>query len=139
MVPQNTETGKSEFGVASLLEGATVVQASAPAGHDLEAGALRIDRPVASSLAHELGHAAAGVGDNEDEQKQPGLSLPKNEPSIMNSFPFFRSLSFGGASTNCSSSSGPVTTTTTQAFCGRLLNGFSCDNSTSQSPLDYTE
>jgi hypothetical protein len=138
-IPQNTETGKSLFGIASATEGAAIVQASSD---DLEAGPLEIDRPVASSLAHELGHAAAGVSDDLAELPRPGVpALPNSAtPSLMNTFPYFRTLDLAkGGVIDCnlnSLGSGPQTSNS----CSRLLSGFSCQNSVpSNVPLDFTE
>lgn len=104
---------------------------------DLEAGALMVDRPVVSSLTHELLHVAAGVQDVVGEEPIPNRpALPAaGAPSAMNSFPYFRSLQIAPSSVDdCSG----VPVANTDAICGRILNGYTCAGTGSFS-FDYTE
>lgn len=147
-IPQDTETGISQFAQAffqvqlnfendSLQKPADAVIVQAQSG-DLEAGALRTARPVASSLAHELVHVLAGVQDSAAEQIGSGsqsFAFPvPGDPSVMNSFPFFRSLRIGStAPADCVGTAGGVPTTA--ALCGRILNGYTCGGPA----IDFTE
>lgn len=146
-IPQDTETGISQFGQAffqipvdfedalgAMPADAVIVQTSSV---DLEAGTLRTARPVASSLAHELVHVLGGVQDSAAEAAtidRPFAFPAPEDPSVMNSFPFFRSLRIGStAPANCAGSAGGVPTTT--ALCGRILNGYACEGPA----IDFTE
>ena len=106
-ISQDTEDGISQFGEAfsgnnPYAQDAIIVQSQAM---DLEAGTLKVDRPVMSSFSHELMHVIAAIDDNANEKpanpptsNQP-IHLPTpTQPSLMNSFPFFRSLAIGNAS-----------------------------------------
>lgn len=111
---------------------------------DTEAGALVVDRPVASSLAHELLHVMTGVDDNRDEKPldtrpvalptgaAPGCSDPTCAGSVLNSFPFFRNLSVGNAT--LAACEPPVPISSTEELCERALGGFNCTID-----LDFTD
>jgi len=147
-IPQDTETGISQFAQAffqvqlnfeddSLQKPADAVIVQAR-GVDLEAGSLKTARPVASSLAHELVHVLAGVQDSAAERIGSGsqsFAFPvPGDPSVMNSFPFFRSLQIGStAPADCVGTAGGVPSTA--ALCGRILNGYTCDSPA----IDFTE
>lgn len=147
-IPQDTETGISQFGQAffqipvdfedlqqQMPADAVIVQARSG---DLEAGALKTARPVASSLAHELAHVLGGVQDSGAEQIGSGtqsFAFPApSDPSVMNSFPFFRSLRIGStAPVDCVEAAGGVPSTA--VLCGRILNGYTCGGPA----IDFTE
>jgi len=134
-IPPDPQTGISAFGqtffgtISGAPNDAVIVQAQSG---DVEAGPLKKDRPVASSLAHELAHVLAGVQDNANEVSpfngQPvDLPLP-GQPSVMNSFPFFRSLDVGSG-TEVQDCEGALIGTGqpgTNTMCTRALNGYEC-------------
>ena len=149
-IPQDAETGISQFGqaffqVALSFENAglqspadaVIVQTSSV---DLEAGTLRTARPVASSLAHELVHVLGGVQDSAAEAAtidRPFAFPAPADPSVMNSFPFFRSLRVGSTVlTDCSGqATGDVPDTT--ELCRRVVSGYACG--AGRPAIDFTE
>jgi len=150
-IPQDTEAGISQFAQAffqvqqnfedvSLQKpaDAVIVQAS---GLDLEAGSLRTARPVASSLAHELAHVLAGVQDTAAEalgsSEIPFAFPDPSNPSVMNTFPFFRSLQVGSTVlTDCSEQEAGDVSDTTE-LCRRIVSGYACG--TGIPAIDFTE
>jgi len=134
-VPQDAQTGISTFGqtfFGTITGGPNDLALVQARSGDVEAGPLRKDRPVASSLAHELAHVLAGVQDNANEVSpfngQPvDLPLP-GQPSVMNTFPFFRSLDVGSG-TEVQDCEGALIGTGqpgTNTMCTRALNGYRC-------------
>lgn len=144
-VPQEPETGISIFANAffgNVSGNAKDVVLLQVRDGDLEGDTLQVDRPVASSLAHELMHVLAGVQDNANEVA-PGngepLDLPTpGQPSVMNSFPFFRSLSVGSGALvrDCDEGSIGMDPSGTDAICSRALDGYACALA---GPFDFTE
>jgi len=145
-VPQEPETGISIFanaffGQDDIAQDLVLLQAR---DGDLEGDTLQVDRPVGSSLAHELVHVLGAVQDNFREVGfDPALPAP-DAPSITNSFPFFRSLAVGEpgspvqAADDCALGLEFVPTGQAglDALCTRALNGFSCLD---KGPFDFTE
>jgi len=154
-IPPDPQTGISAFGWAffgrdDAAQDLALVQARSG---DLEAGPLKRDRPVASSLAHELVHVLGAVQDNRDEEPDPPndqpVALPTpGEPSVMNSFPFFRSLEVGGLDSGVAvpddcdvTGEVPNGQAGVDFICTRALNGFSCPDPSSgdvKGPFDFT-
>jgi len=130
---QNTENQPSAFAEAFFPRPFlsdpgfdAIIMQSSEASQDLEGGALRIDRPVASSLTHELVHVAAAVHDseNEDPSVLPIAHPATSAPSIMNSFPYYRALNIPDTSVaECDDPLGSVDTLT---VCRRILDGYDC-------------
>lgn len=77
-----------------------------------------------------------GLQDNLNEQPQPGIPLlpTPGEASLMNTFPYFRSLSIGNAVIN--DCGGNQISSNPAVICARLIDGFACPASI---PVDYTE
>lgn len=142
-IPQDTEAGTSQFAEAffgsKIVKDFVLMQAR---DGDLEGDSLQQARPVASSLAHELVHVAAGIQDNANEvaviNGQP-LDLPTPaQPSVMNSFPFFRSLRIGSGTfvRDCDEGFLGAGAAGDDAMCARMLGGYTCAAS---SFFDFTE
>lgn len=146
-VTQDSETGVSIFANAffgSDDDAQDLVLAQARDG-DLEGDSLQVDRPVASSLAHELVHVLGAVEDNADEVADIPNLPTQGSPSVMNSFPFFRSLEVGDPGSqvtlpdSCALVGGgiPNGQAGIDAICTRVLDGFS--SCLGNGPFDFTE
>jgi hypothetical protein len=141
-LPQHSEQGLSQFGEALFSEPASQAIFLQTRLGDSETGALGTDRPVLSSLAHEFVHIIAGIQDNAEEEGEAqglpmALPLGPDFSSLMNSFPFFRSLVLGSASSAECPPFAPKVSSLDE-ICQRILVGYECPASAGER-LDYTE
>lgn len=90
---------------------------------DTEPEARLIDRPVASSLMHELVHVATAADDNTNPNEVVG---PLDPGSVLNSSPTFSSLTVGNAQITACRMEVAVPVDDTEDLCIRALEGFIC-------------